>query len=102
MRLRLVSWPWQGTPERSGEIIRCVDPLGMEPIGLGQGDKVRIGQCGSAFTGRIVTLLVHADGPVHPVIDYDKKDLELVMRDRCQLLRVHQEAAVASDRNDLP
>jgi hypothetical protein len=67
----------------------------MEPIGLGQGDKVRIGQCGAAFPGRIATLLMHADGPVRPVVGDDKKDLELVMRDRCQLSSVHQEAAVA-------
>ena len=50
----------------------------------------------------IVALLVHADRPVHAVVDDEDDDRGVVLHGGRELLAGHQEVAVARDRDDDP
>src|SRR6185295_19628431 len=48
----------------------------------------------------IMALLMHADGAVHAVVDDDEHGRGAVLERGRQLLPVHQEAAIAVERDD--
>src|SRR5438876_938648 len=61
------------------------------------GGEVGVRKLGAADASGVLTLLVHADRPVHAVVDHEHEDRKLVLHGGCELLAAHQEVAVAGE-----
>ena len=73
----------------------------MPAKGLGVGFEVRILELGGADAAGVLSLLVHADGAVHGVIEQHHDDGQAVLHSGRKLLSVHQEVAVARKHHHL-
>ena len=90
--------PLQCRRERS----RLLDALAVGPEAAREGGEVGVDEVGGHHAARVVPLLVHADRAEHAVVDDDHEHVEAVGDHRRELLRAHQEAAVARERHDRP
>src|SRR6266567_6362209 len=63
----------------------------------GIGGEIRVLERGRRNAPGILTLLVHADGAVHAVVDHDDDDRQLVLDGGRELLAAHEKAAVAGE-----
>ena len=72
------------------------------PIRLRERGEVRVLEVGADHASRELPLLVHADRRVHPVVDEEHDDRELVLHGRRELGRAHHEVAVAREAHDDP
>ena len=60
-----------GFLERRCELCSRLHPRAMGAVGPRQSREVRVGQRGGRDAARMLALLVHADGAVHAVVDYE-------------------------------
>ncbi len=86
--------------ERSAEIGGVLDRRAEAAEGAGIGGEIGIPQLGRRHPAGIFALLVHADGAVHAVVADDHDDRQVVLHGGREFLAVHQEIAVAADRDD--
>src|SRR4029078_2314292 len=88
--------------ERGGNIFRPLDALAVRAECTGEGDEVRVVEVGAADATGEAPLLVHADRPVHTVVEHDHDHGRARLLRRRELLRGHQEVAVAGEAHDVP
>ena len=88
--------------ERRRELLGPLDECSERAERLGVGDEVGIDELGGHRPARKVTLLVHADRPVHPVVDQEHDDRGAVLDGGGELVPAHQEVAVAAQADDRP
>ncbi len=86
--------------ERRHELIGALDQLAIRPAGARERREVGVAQMGRDDAARVAALLVHADRPVHRVVDDDHDDRRPLLRRRRQFERAHLEAAVADEADD--
>src|SRR5215472_15779185 len=78
--------------EGGAELLGLLDQLAMGAIGAGQRGKIGVDELGPQNALRIIALLMHANGAVHPVVHDDEDDWQLVLHGGGELLAVHHEA----------
>ena len=86
--------------EGRGEARGPLHPLGMEAVGRGDRDEVRIDDVGEADAAGIGALLVHADGPVAAIVDDEDDRRDTRLQRAAELLHRHLEVAVAGEADD--
>src|SRR5260370_5673654 len=84
--------------ERGGRLHRGAEAA--ERAGIG--GEIRVLERGRRNAPGILTLLVHADGAVHAVVDHDHDDRQLVLDGGREILAAHEKAAVASEAHYAP
>ena len=77
----------------------ALDGLAVPAEGARIGGEIRIRQFGARDAARIFALLVHADRAVHAVVDDQHDDRRAVLHRGRELLPVHEELAVARERD---
>lgn len=88
------------TLERRRELFGALDALAMAAERFCVHRKIRVLELGADHASRIVALLVHADGAVLRIVDDDDDERRIVLHGSREFLPVHQEAAVAGERDN--
>ena len=81
--------------QRRGEFAGLRHGFAHCAVRAGERREVGIDQIGTDHAPRVLALLVHADRPVHAVVDDDEDDIRAVLHGGGEFLPVHLEAAVA-------
>src|SRR5690606_2636357 len=87
--------------QRRTELRGSLDAGAEAAEGLGIANEVRIGQRAAVLAPGILALLVHADRPVHAVVEEQHQDAGVVLGRGGELARAHEQVAAAGEADDV-
>src|SRR5690606_33019692 len=87
----------QGLLARRPELGGSLEPGPEAAECFGIAGEIRVGQAGTEGPPGVVTLLVHADRAVHPVVEHQDEEADVVLGGGGELARAHEEVAVTGE-----